>query len=112
MNGTEKQVVWAEKIKAELIAKVGTEVEKWESRKCKTDDLRQRADGMAAAFRKALNSYLNRKKENEAARREDAQWWIDNRENHFNVVHKWAMENFDKAFPKAEYEENPNYTGR
>ena len=112
MIGSERQVAWAEKIRAELIGKVEMEIAKWETRECKTGELRDRADGMAVAFRKALNSYLNREKAEEAARRENAKWWIDNRESHFSVVHKWAMARFDKAFPKGDGEVNPNYAPR
>lgn len=112
MIGSEKQVAWAEKIRQELIDHVEAEAIKFETRNCKTEELRERADGMASAYRGALKSYLNRKDDTQAAKREDAKWWIDNRDNHFSVVHKWAMDRFDKSFPKGDIEVNPNFRPR
>jgi hypothetical protein len=97
VKGTEKQVSWAEKIKKQLVEEIEAKAIKFETRKCRTEDLKKRADIMAQSYRNALHDYLNREKEVEVARREDASWWIDHRDNHFNTVHKWAMEFFDEA---------------
>jgi hypothetical protein len=56
MNGTEKQIIWAEKIKQGLIDQVESDANKFENRKCNTDDKKKRAMGMAKAYRKALKT--------------------------------------------------------
>ena len=112
MNGTEKQIAWAEKIKTELLSQVEAEAVKWESRKCNSEERRQRADGMAKAYRDALENYLRPQKAENIAKKRNASYWIDGRNDHFSEVHRRAMIRFDKAFPKQEYEENPNYIER
>lgn len=99
MKGTEKQITWAEKIRQELIEKTEAEAVKFETRNCKTEELRERALGMAKAYRDSLENYLHPKKSENIAKKEFASYWIDGRDNHFSEVHRRAMVRFDRAFP-------------
>jgi hypothetical protein len=99
MKGTEKQIAWAEDIRMELIKNIESQALKFETRKTNNDEDKKRAETMAQSYRGALETYVNpsESKPERIAKRQEATWWIENRDNHFNTVHNWAMKRFDKS---------------
>lgn len=87
MEGSEKQIEWAEKIRMETVEHFEkNEIPKYEKRG-------ERGQIMAECFRKSLKNYTDYEREN----RDQAEWWINNRDKHIPMVYNWAQKRFEKA---------------